>query len=120
MTVCSKNGSNRKLLTAFAVSSLVAGVVLVGAGQANAAEISSVAQPSHFSWLSSSSKAHQHHIKKVGFNFGNSSNYSRANLLPKTEHFVQPAVAINTIIANGGSVCSISGLGHRSACGAGL
>lgn len=118
-----KSQFNCKLLATLVVSPLVAGVLLVSApmaSQANAAEIARVGQPSLFDWLSNKSKAHNYQVKKVAFSIGTSAIYSHANLLPKTEHFVQPAVATNFIHGDAAAVCTLSGLGHRSVCGAHL
>ena len=118
-----KNRSNKKSLVTIIASPLIAGLLLASgpmASQANAAEISSVGQPSLFDWLANKSKAHKYLIKKAAFNIGTSAIYSHANLLPKSEHFVQPAVATNAIYGDGATVCTMSGLGHRSICGAHL
>lgn len=114
---------NRKLFATLVVSPLVAGALLASgpmASQANAAKISSVGQPPFFDWLSSKSKSHKYQIKKVAFSIGTSAIYSHANLLPKTEHFAQPTVATLAIYGDGAAVCTLSGLGHRSVCGAHL
>lgn len=118
-----KNRLNRKLLRKLVVSTIVADLLVVSGTmtvQASAAEVSHVGQLSQFNWQSIKSRAHKYHIKKVGFIVSASSVYSHANLLPKTERFVRPAVATNAIYGDGGSICSLSGLGHRSACGARL
>ena len=118
-----KNRLNKKSLATVIASPLVAGLLLASgtmSNQANAAEISSVGQPSLSDWLSNKSKAHKYHIKKVAFSIGTSAIYSHANLLPKTEHFAQPTVATLAIYGDGAAVCTISGLGHRSVCGAHL
>ena len=123
MTSVYENRLTSKVIKSLAVSSLVAGFLLASgslASQASAAEISSVGQPSLFNRLINKSAAHTKRIKKVAFGIGTSAMYSHANLLPKTDRFVQPAVAGNAIIGDGGLVCSMSGLGHRSTCGSRL
>lgn len=118
-----KNRLNRKLLSKLVVSTIVADLLLVSGTmtvQASAEEVSNVGHLSQFNWQFNKSRAHKYHIKKVAFIVGTSSVYSHANLLPKTERFFRPVVATKAIFGNGGSVCTLSGLGHRSACGAHL
>ncbi len=94
---------------------LVAGMVLAGSammGQANATEISGAG----FNTLKHKPLLLKKHVQKATFAVGTSAIYSRANLLPKTERFVHPVVATNAIYGNGGNICGISGLGHRSSC----
>ncbi len=112
-------GKRQRLLQAFAIGPMVAGMLLACGAlttSANAAELSSSMQPSIFDWLKHKPTTHDKNFRKATFALGTSAIYSQANLLPKTEHFVHPVVATNVIMGDGGNVCTLSGLGHRSTC----
>ncbi|MDE2383177.1 MAG: hypothetical protein KGO53_01045 [Alphaproteobacteria bacterium] len=114
-----KTFKHPNLARKLAVAPLVAGLLLAGpfAGGVQAAEMTSMGQPSFFDWLMHKPAVHKKRLHKVAFSVGTSAIYSNANLLPKTEHYVHPVVATNAIYGDGAVTCSPSGLGHRSTCG---
>ena len=109
------NSSSNRLLRNITISTvaIICVTALTGTlgSQAMAATWSSDSLQPHTFW-------HKKHLKWIGFVAGTSAIYGHSRMLPKTEHFIQPIIKANAIVGGSSMVCTPSGLGHRSTCGA--